>query len=55
MKIVVIVNDVDPAQAGELQDDIEDALYMGPGWLKDREYTLGVLDDNCQPIVGGQP
>lgn len=50
MKIILIVDDVDPAQAGELMEIIEASMESRAGWLRNREYTLGALDTDCHPV-----
>lgn len=50
MKIVLIVDDVDPGQVGELMALVGESLEMHAGWLRNKEYTMGVLDHDCHPV-----
>ncbi len=44
MKIVLTVPDVDPAQAGELMDKINEAMFCEFEWKPGEEYEVGVVE-----------
>lgn len=50
MKIVMIVDDVSPEEAREVMGIIGESMEKHAGWLRNKEYTMGVLDHDCHPV-----